>query len=320
MGVSNRSMLVVSHRLNIVNFSVAYDRWTPDGGVSWKTIGSDITDPEGAGGFCRFCSSQYYPPNAFGSGRGFADAVYITGEECDDGRLFALDVHDVARDLYLVSGVTGSLPMVTSSPPTIGSPVNATTIINPQYQFQAGHGGMTYDSWENAAAIDTGETEHIALLLAADEGTETLKLYIGKKSTDMMGNPNPYNFLARNGLLYGRWYYLSVFEWEQDPITRLWKSMTPGTFVTNENDAWSEPKFEDIDTNPRNPKQIVMAESNSGVYILDFDLKFDASKNFKVMESSFSVKMISNSDHNDGLGRIQYPDNVDWTKNNLIFV
>eukprot|EP00536_Pseudo-nitzschia_multiseries_P007461 jgi/Psemu1/324764/estExt_fgenesh1_pg.C_1760003 len=235
---------------------VAYDRWSPDGGSSWKYIGADITDPKGAGGFCRFCSSQYIPPEAFGKGRGFTDAVYLTGEECWDngGRLFALDVHDEFRDLYLVSGIAG----------------------------------------------------------------ETLRLYIGKKFASRDGTPDKTNFLARNGLAHGRWFYLGGddLQWAEDP---LWKTTTPGRFVTDIDDAWSESKFEDIDTNPLRPTQVVLAESNSGVYILDLNLVFDnASGKFLPARSTFSVRMIAS---NDNVGSSERnPDNVDWTKNNLIFV
>jgi len=218
--------------------------------------------------------------------------------------LFALDVNDNARDLYQISGVTGSMP--------IPMPISSTST---SIEYEEGNGGMTYDSWENAASIDTGETKHIALLLSADDGSKTLKLYIGKKNVDATGNSNKINFLARNGLLYGRYYYLGGLEWEKNDRTGMWESTTPGVFVTSESDGWSESKFEDIDTNPNNPTQLVMAESNSGVYILDFDLKFE-SKNFKVMESSFAVTMITNFNQENS----KYPDNVDWTKNNLIFV
>ena len=300
--------------------TVAYDRWSPDGGITWKFIGADITDPKGAGGFCRFCSSQYYPPNAFGNDHGFRDAIYITGEECWDngGRLFALDVNSNynTRDLYQVSGVTESMPV-------------APTSTFQQQEQQAGHGGMPFDSWENAAQIDTGESDHVALLLSADGGSETLRLYVGKKNTNANGNAETVDFLARNGLGYGRWFYLSVdFEWysygEDDGF---WESTTPGRFVTNPRDAWSESKFEDIDTNPQKPNQVVLAESNSGVYVLDFDLVFGGSgsstssstdNHFRVAESSFSVIMITS---NDGQNQnLRYPDNVDWTRNNLIFV
>ncbi|KAG7354365.1 hypothetical protein IV203_003721 [Nitzschia inconspicua] len=73
----------------------------------------------------------------------------------------------------------------------------------------AGRGGMPFDSFENAALVDNGDSTHFALLLSADGGSKTLKLYIGKKGFDANGNiVGNESFLARNGVLYGEWHYL----------------------------------------------------------------------------------------------------------------
>jgi hypothetical protein len=74
-------------------------------------------------------------------------------------------------------------------------------------------------------------------------------------------------------------------------------------------------KFEDIDTNPNNPRQVVLAESTTGVYIIDFDLIFD-NDGLNKKESKFAIEMISDFESTT----YAHPDNVDWTKNNLIFV
>ena len=78
----------------------AYGQWRHNGGSSW-TPTSDITTTA----FTRFCSSQLHQVDTFGAGRGFADNIYITGEEGGSGRLFALDVAN--RDFYQLSGVVG---------------------------------------------------------------------------------------------------------------------------------------------------------------------------------------------------------------------
>lgn len=154
----------------------AYDRWSSNGGSSWTNTSSTSNTS-----FSRFCSSQAYAPNTFGDNRGFVDQIYITGEEVSSGRLFALD--SANRDFYQLSGVAGSAP--------------------------DGIGGMSYDSWENAALIDTGETEHVAIVLSPDGGSQDMKLYIGVKGLDASGNASN-SFLARNGLAYGSWYYLNA--------------------------------------------------------------------------------------------------------------
>ena len=126
----------------------AYDRWTSNGGQTWTNTSSPANTA-----FNRFCSGQSYLPNTFGPGRGFVDNIYITGEESFNSfqfnRLFALDLDN--RDFYQLSDVVGSDP-------------------------NGGIGGMPRDSWENAALLDTGETDHVALLLSPDGGTTQMKI------------------------------------------------------------------------------------------------------------------------------------------------
>lgn len=323
---------------------------TEDGGINWSSnVDKSHTQ------FCRFCSSQYYPAEPFGiPNYGFQDPMYITGEECEDGRLIAIDINNpnkssTTKDLYVVSGITGSMPSPTQPPQTQPPVLQSGMVISSaierdddlyniddddddydydndeeDYYYKDDddeNGGMPFDSWENAALIDTGETEYVALVLSADGGSETLRLYIGKKNTNTLGNYDDINFLARNGLLYGRYYYLGgkELEWEENEETGMWEFVDgtgPGRFVTDEDDAWSESKFEDIDTNPNKPTQIVLAESNYGVYVLDFHLLFHQGIGFVPDESYFTLQMITNERHVN----IHYPDNVDWTKNDLIFV
>jgi hypothetical protein len=105
--------------------------------------------------FYRFCSGQAYAPNAFGTDRGFVDQCYITGEEQTEGALFVID--SVQRDFYQLSGAVGT-------------------------DSTGGNGGMPYDAWENAALVNTGETENVALLLSPDGGSQDLQFYIGREA------------------------------------------------------------------------------------------------------------------------------------------
>jgi hypothetical protein len=131
----------------VVSARQAYDRWSDDGGLTF-TPTSDTSNTS----FNRFCSGQAYAPNTFGIDRGFVDEIYITGEEfAGTDRLFAID--SVNRDFYRLSGTAGSAP--------------------------GGIGGIPFDSYENVALMDTGETDHVALLLSPDGGTQTMRLYIG---------------------------------------------------------------------------------------------------------------------------------------------
>lgn len=229
----------------------AYSRYSSNGGSTFTT--SNLS------GFSRFCSGQAYEPDTFGLGRGFVDRIYITGEEVSGGELVALDLTN--RDLYRVSGVSGTAP--------------------------GGIGGMSFDSWENAALVDSGETDHIALLLAPDGGSQRMKLYIGEKGKDTSGNNNNSNFLARNGLAYGSWYYLNA------NLPSL-GSTNSGTFDTTSSGALSASKLEDIDTSPSNPTKVVLAEQNNGIYTFDFTLDFSSGA-FSAGGSSFTISKIRNN-------------------------
>jgi len=68
------------------------------GGLAYDTvIGSDDN------GFDRFCSAALFEANQFGAGNGFANRLYLTGEE-SNGSMYVLDP---ATRTLLGGGVTG---------------------------------------------------------------------------------------------------------------------------------------------------------------------------------------------------------------------
>jgi hypothetical protein len=248
----------------------AYTRWSADGGMTWNPTTNALSTS-----FQRFCSGQSYEPNTFGTGRGFVDTLYITGEETTLGRLFVLDLKN--SELYQLSGVTGS-----ASSPT---------------------GGMPADKWENAAPIDTRESNHIALLLAPDGGSQRMQLYIGEKGKDLNGLASN-SFLARNGLAYGSYYYLI------DTLPpALGTTSTNGVFSTLSTSALASSKLEDVDTSPTDGTKVVLGDQNSGVFTFEFDLDFSAGA-FDVDSSTFTLTKIAN--HISGTSVLGNADNVDW--------
>lgn len=121
------------------------------------------------GGLDRMCSASLYEPNLWGTGRGFVDRIYITGEETSTdfghphgGTYWALDTSN---------GDFWALP-------------------------DLGRG-----SWENAALVDTGSTTHVALMLGDDAQSTPLYLYVGVKDTSPTAT-----FIQRNGLSGGQLY------------------------------------------------------------------------------------------------------------------
>lgn len=248
----------------------AYDRWTNDEGTTWTTTSSASSTS-----FFRFCSGQSYQSNTFGTDRGFVDDVFITGEEGGTQRLFALDLDN--RDFYQVSGVAG----------------DAT----------GGLGGMPFDSFENAALLDTGETDHVALMLSPDGGTRRMQLYVGEKGKDSEGNASN-SFLARNGLAYGSYYYFN------DTLPGSGTSDN-GFFDTTTSGALLASKLEDVDTNPDDPTQVVLGVQETGLFTFDIDLDF-TSGSFNAGSSDFSITKIQNHFNNLD-GSFGDADNVEWT-------
>jgi hypothetical protein len=254
----------------------AWDQWSNNGGTSFTTTGDDSSN-----GFARFCSSQLHRANTFGSNRGFVDNIYMNGAEITGGRLFALDV--ATRNQYRLGSAT----------------VGANTGVG------AGIGGAPADPFENACLLDTGETNHVAMLLAPDGGSQAMQLYIGLKGKDSGGNTSS-SFLARNGLAYGSYYYLNG---------SLPSSGTgpAGTIDSTIAGALISAKLEDVDTNPNNPKQAVIGVQETGLFTFNFDLKFDgAGGTFNAPGSNFSTtKVLAHNNDTDGL--FGDADNVDWT-------
>lgn len=143
------------------------------GGLAYDSIhldGSDVAIDQasdlGAVGFKRFCSANLVEANSFGAGIGFADRVYLVGEEefsLDGGSFFALDVD--GRALHEVVG------------------------------FGKG-------TWESATIIDTGSADTVSVLLF-DDAKAPLYLWVGTKSSAADASFLERNGLAQNqGTLY----------------------------------------------------------------------------------------------------------------------
>lgn len=122
------------------------------GGLAYDSIyldGSDTAIDEAAdlgAGFKRFCAANLVEANSFGADMGFADRIYLVGEEefvGAGGSFFALDVN--GRAIHEVVG------------------------------FGKG-------TWESATSIDTGSTDTVAVLLF-DDAKAPLYMWVGTKST-----------------------------------------------------------------------------------------------------------------------------------------
>jgi hypothetical protein len=184
--------------------------------------------------FDRFCSGTSYFPEAFGSGRGFVDAMYLTGEEVAGGKFYATD--QATRTMWEV--------------PSLG-----------------------LGSWENAAQVDTGNTTHVALVLNSDVGSpfsDYIRLYVGQKGIDANAD-GAIDFLERNGLRGGTTYYFTP---DVPPTNDLPDGTVTGKWTLSTAAALVEDKLEDVHTNPLDGAQLVFTDQTDGVYRLDTPLQF----------------------------------------------
>ena len=135
-------------------------------------------------GFSRFCSANLIEAERFGDGRGLASTVFFTGEE--DGGGF----NRVGGAEWALDPETGSIWQL----PALGR-----------------------GAWENVTEIDTGTTDHIAMILSDDtspfdfDGDEEdeavpLYLYVGEKQPDATLENGEPDFPAINGLRDGKLY------------------------------------------------------------------------------------------------------------------
>lgn len=126
----------------VIAGGLAYDSIYLDGGDAPIDQAADL----GAAGFKRFCSANLVEADSFGAGVGFADRIYLVGEEefsGAGGSFFALDVND--RAIHEVVG------------------------------FGKG-------TWESATIINTGSSDTVAVLLF-DDAKAPLYMWVGTKST-----------------------------------------------------------------------------------------------------------------------------------------
>jgi len=168
---------LIGARINFLDLNNAGQ--IKSGGVAYTKVvdrfGQTVTDPAqisgDAGlinGFTRFCSANLFEKDTFGAGKGFADRIFLMGEE--DG--------NVAK------GLGGSMCALDVDKGVL-------------YQL----GDLPYGSWEGATLVDTGDTSKVAIFLGDDATPSFPMLYVGNKSTDPKAS-----FLERNGLTGGKVY------------------------------------------------------------------------------------------------------------------
>ena len=178
----------------------------PDGTLVEFKSSMQLT--EGDFFFHSFCGAWYEPANKYGADIGFADDVWLMGEEWNIGSSMfddpdgtgPLKGFDVANNtMGLASMVVDIKNEVAYTAPALG---------------QAGY--------EKLMPINSGHEDFVVIVASGynhDINPAPLKIYVGRKGVDADGNAVDQasadvserdKFLARNGLLYGQLYGMAA--------------------------------------------------------------------------------------------------------------
>ena len=286
------------------------------GGLAYDKVISDDTN-----GFDRFCSANLVEANSFGAGRGFADRIFLTGEEVfgsGGGSFYALDT--ASSDLYQVKA------------------------------FGKG-------TWESATAIDTGSATTVAVVLF-DDAKAPLRLWVGEKTAGGFlernglaeANGALYTFvptaLAESGVdatagpdsddlkalalgipLAGSWVKI------EKPVGKTsYADLSDAEIRTLATDlgALQLSRIEDGEVNPLNGQQVAFVSTGTkdfssgdlygNVYTLSFNDAFGADGSLASTGAS-SLRLIYDADRlADPTTGLRNPDNLTWSADGSLYL
>lgn len=281
------------------------------GGLAYDEVISPNSGFTITTGFTRFCSANLAPAAQFGSGRGFANSLYLAGEETTNGRFFALD--SASAKLYHVPAF--------------------------------GLGG-----WESATAVDTGNANTVGVMLFDDQsGTANyLYLWVGTKAAGSSDLLERNGIAASSGSLYA-WKASTIANTAagvagvalNTPIAGSWVALGTGTEIaalstaaalrtlaTNAG-AMQFTRIEDGDVNPGNGQQVAFnttGGSGTDLYgntqIIDLGASFNSNGLISTTGTA-SLRVISDADRLTGVARqggVRNPDNLTWSANGYLYV
>ena len=155
--------------------------------------------------FQSFCGAYYEPADKYGEGIGFADDVWLNAEEWN------------IQSMYDVVDEEGNVvESVADTNDTMGLASIAVDIASgTAYTVPA----LGQTGYEKLMPINPGHEDYVVVVAAGynhDLEPAPLKIYVGAKGMDADGSeiaadaPERDQFLARNGLLYGKLYGLAL--------------------------------------------------------------------------------------------------------------
>ena len=157
--------------------------------------------------FHSFCGSVYEPANKYGAGIGFADDVWLMGEEWNIGNSMFLDPDGSGplKGSDVANGTMGLASMVVDLKNEVAYTVPA-----------LGQGG-----YEKLLPINSQNKDYTLIVASGYNHDQTMpmKVYVGRKGYGADGKvvdqasatvSERDKFLARNGLLYGQLYGMAI--------------------------------------------------------------------------------------------------------------
>lgn len=310
----------------IVDAGLAYNR-------VYDANGNIATDasflPNNFTGFSRFCSANLFEPNEFGGKRGVDDRIFMTNEE--DGGTF----NPVGGAFWAVDPETHSIWHI----PDFGR-----------------------GSWESATQVDTKSNKQIAFILADDtspfdadgdsqDEAAPLYLYVGEK------NPNSSDFLERNGLRGGSLYVWASDTGERTPLDfntsgslkGKWMKLDTSKGAPSEDGStgydeygnptqrtlWTQAEAlgafgfsrpEDVATNPKDGRQVVLASTGVDTYAVDpstgdgadtFGTMYVIEIDVKKLAGKLTIAYDGDA---DPARQLRSPDNLDWADDGFVYV
>lgn len=323
-----------------------------DGGV--VDSASDLDYP----GVNRLCSGSFYAAEQFGPGNGFADAMYITGEEAPSA------VDGPGGSYWALDPANGDLWAL----PSLGR-----------------------GAWENLTQLDAGRTDTVALMLADDFGASDssfdanpappLYLYIGQKDAggDFLarnglrggrlfvwlsenGDTDPRDFNGTGSMRVGRWLEITDVNFRADLVGAdalalntdangatgirvprgegqfAGADYTPDGYAVDstlriagrDGGAYLLSRPEDIATDPADGTRAVIASTGrqglfggadtwGTTYVFDVDFAFGENGDFDPALSSTTAQIIYDGNETGDSG-LRSPDNLDWADNGFVYV
>ena len=294
-----------------------------DAGLAYNTIvdreGNNVTSESEFAGLNRLCSAQFVTAHQFGAGMGFADNIFLTGEETGGGTEYALDVE--TNTLYAV--------------PWMGRA-----------------------AWESVTELDTGSTDKVAVLVGDDRGGAPLLLYVGTKDTsggagflernglaggnlyvwvaDDSSIDDPSQFNGTGSSLGGKFVEIDIYNedlagtegYDEQGFATQEKQDELARAVSNF--QFSRP--EDVATNPEDGTVAVLASTGRGqlfdgaddwgtTYKIDVDFNnIDAGDITGKLDILYDGDDAGNGQFANSDSGLRSPDNLDWADDGFIYI